>query len=42
MKVLPTHEPLVRHDLCHDMPNIRAALASMRESGVYPEHLWRK
>ena len=25
-----------------DMPNIRAALASMRESGVYPEHLWRK
>ena len=25
-----------------DMPNIRAALASMRESGLYPEHLWRK
>ena len=22
--------------------NIRAALASMRESGLYPEHLWRK
>jgi hypothetical protein len=22
--------------------HIRAALASMRESGLYPEHLWRK
>ena len=42
VKVLPTHERWYGMTYANDMPNIRAALASMRESGVYPEHLWRK
>ena len=42
VKVLPTHERWYGMTYANDMPNIRAALASMRESGLYPEHLWRK
>ena len=42
VKVLPTHERWYGMTYANDMPDIRAALASMRESWLYPEHLWRK
>ena len=38
--VLPTGEKWCGVTYAQDMPNVKAALTSMRNDGIYPDKLW--
>lgn len=42
VKVLDTHEKWYGVTYKEDMPRVQAAIARMKEQGVYPAELWRK
>lgn len=41
VQVLPTHEKWYGITYHEDMPKVKAAIAAMKQAGLYPDELWR-